>query len=328
MSTAPSTMAAAGQVPEAVVLETAPCPLGCHDGDQEVLRGRDRLHRLPGEFRVVRCRCCGLLRTDPRPTPETIGYYYPASYRPYHTTVVSGPGALRTRRSRWRRALGRWLTPEVHHLPRRQPGRMLEIGCASGGFLQRMALAGWQVQGVEPSPEAARRARAAGLQVEAATVEAAAGPQQPVDLVVGWMVLEHLHHPLECLRKLRTWVRPQGWLVLSVPDASAWERRWFGARWYALQVPGHLYHYTPATLRRLLARGGWEVQAIHWHANPGNLLRSLAYLAEDAGRPRLGRYLEEIAEGRRHRYARLLLGRLLGWLRQSGRMTVWARPLP
>src|SRR3546814_19345766 len=61
----------------------------------------------------------------------------------------------------------------------------------------------------------------------------------PVDLIVGWMVLEHLHQPLAVLRKLRRWIQPDGWLVLSVPDAGSLEFRVFGDRWYALQLPTH-----------------------------------------------------------------------------------------
>ena len=67
-----------------VALESCPCPLDCSSGDAYQLRSRDRVNGLPGEFQIVKCRGCGLLRTNPRPTPETIGYYYPESYAPYH----------------------------------------------------------------------------------------------------------------------------------------------------------------------------------------------------------------------------------------------------
>ena len=71
-----------------VALEAVPCPLGCAPDDEIVVRGHDRLHELPGEFTVVRCRGCGLLRTTPRPTPEAMGFYYPAEYGPYLSTRV------------------------------------------------------------------------------------------------------------------------------------------------------------------------------------------------------------------------------------------------
>ena len=92
-------------VPAAVTLESQPCPLGCEPNDSTVFTGRDRLHDLPGEFRVVRCQTCGLSRTNPRPTPDTIGFYYPDHYGPYQTTKISRtarPAPVKQRYARWR----------------------------------------------------------------------------------------------------------------------------------------------------------------------------------------------------------------------------------
>src|SRR3546814_19485724 len=88
-------------------------------------------------------------------------------------------------------------------------------------------------------------------------LESAGDAQHPFDLIVGWMVLEHLHQPLDVLQKLRSWVRPDGWIVLSVPDAGGLEVRLCGDRWDALQLPTHLHHFSPENLtRRLTAAGG------------------------------------------------------------------------
>jgi hypothetical protein len=58
-------------------LESVPCALGCPPNDEEILVARDRLHALPGNFRIVRCRTCGLMRTNPRPTLDAMESYYP-----------------------------------------------------------------------------------------------------------------------------------------------------------------------------------------------------------------------------------------------------------
>ncbi len=60
-----------------VVMETTPCPLGCPAGDEWVLDSYDYHNRLPGKFRVVKCRTCGLMRTDPRPARIPLGYITP-----------------------------------------------------------------------------------------------------------------------------------------------------------------------------------------------------------------------------------------------------------
>jgi hypothetical protein len=149
-------------------------------------------------------------------------------------------------------------------------------------------------------------------------------PLEPYDLIVGWMVFEHLHEPMQVLEKLRHWTQPDGWLVLSVPDAGALEFTVFKDAWYALHLPHHLYHYTLETLGLVLERSGWHIERVFWHSNPTNLLQSLRYRCRERGWQKAADYLLDIVAGRRQRYARLLLGRVLGMLHASGRMTVWA----
>ena len=309
-----------------VALERVGCPLGCAGDDEPVLTGRDRLHDLPGEFRVVRCRVCGLMRTDPRPTLDGIDFYYPSDYRPYLTSRVSSTApAPAPRGGRVRALVRRILRPVALELPPLPPGRLLEIGCGSGGFLHGMAQKGWTVEGIERSPDAGGTAQALGYQVHIGPLETTPDPAAPYDLVVGWMVLEHLHEPIATLEKVARWSRSGAWLVASVPDAGAPEFRWFGDAWYALHLPGHLFHYTPRTLAKVLERAGWRLERVFWHDNPNNLLLSLRYLLLERGWTKTADLLRAMADGERFRWTRLFLGKLLGRLHASGRMTIWAR---
>lgn len=314
-----------------VRLESVPCPLGCAFGDDPILVARDYLHGLPGEFTLVKCRACGLMRTNPRPTPDTIGLYYPDDYGPYRTTQIAAGVAPVLGRKRQatlpQRTMGIIFDTDTRKLPRLPAGRMLEVGCASGAFLHQMAVQGWQVEGLEFSEKAAHAARALGYPVRTGTLEAAPDPREPLDLVVGWHVFEHFHDPICALQKFRRWTKPGGWLVLSMPDAGSWEFRIFGDKWYALQVPTHLYHYTPETLSRVLARAGWRRERLFWHNNANNLLHSLRYCCLDRGWNRWADYLSDMVEGRRQRNFLRFLARFLGGLHASGRMTVWARRL-
>ena len=309
-----------------VELEDVPCPMGCAPGDDVVVSGRDRLHDLPGEFTVVRCRSCGLLRTTPRPTPAAIGFYYPAHYGPYAATRVEAgsppPPAGPPRGGRLRR----WVREaKTHILPPMKPGRLLEVGCGSGSFLHALAQRGWDAEGLEFSGEAAGAARALGHKVHVGALETAPDPAAPYDLVVGWMVVEHLHDPIGALGKLARWTRPGGWLALSTPDAGSLEFRLFGDAWYALHLPNHLHLFSADTLGRVLAASGWRLERVFWHDNPNNLLLSLRFRALDRGWTRVASCLEDVAEGRRLPRGRLVLGKLLGALRASGRITIWAR---
>ncbi len=311
---------------DGVALEDRPCPNGCTPSDEAVIEGEDRLHGLRGRFTVVRCRRCGLMRTNPRPTPQTIGAYYPSDYGPYLSTPVIPKFKPPTWHRRLRARLNRFFGKDVRRLPDIAPGHLVEIGCASGAFLGEMRAKGWSVEGIEFSDNAARTARSLGLTVQTASVETAAPPQRQADVLAAWMVLEHLHEPLAALVKIRAWVRPGGWLVAAVPDASALERRLFGEYWYALQLPTHLYHYTPRTLRTLLDKAGWTLVAVRWQPNAMNLLNSLELMSEAHGWPRVLKATRWLKDAPRAASLRKRLGWLLGVLRQSGRMEFWARP--
>jgi SAM-dependent methyltransferase len=313
---------------DGVVLETRPCPNGCPPSDQPVVEGEDRLHGLRGRFQVVRCAHCGLMRTDPRPTPQTIGAYYPSDYGPYHSTPSPAKVKPATWHRRFKAKLNRFFGKDVRRLPDIPPGHLVEIGCASGAFLCDVRARGWSVEGIEFSGQAADTARALGLTVQTASVETALPPQKPADVLAAWMVLEHLHEPLEALKKIRAWVRPGGYLVAAVPDAGSLERRLFGEYWYGLHLPAHLYHYTPATLRTLLAKAGWELCAVHWQPNCSNLLNSLEWMSEARGWQRTLRATRWMKNSPKAAKLRRRLGWLLGVTRQSGRMEFWARPTP
>ena len=271
-------------------LENKICPLGCGNNDDIILVGRDLLHDLPGEFTVVKCRSCGLTRTNPRPTPESIGLYYPDDYGPYVGTQVrpANPTHNSDIKKILKRFINRVIDFNTTRLPPMAPGRMLELGCASGSYLHKMAAQGWQVQGIEFSEKAAKAAAQLGFDVHAGPLETAPNPDEPFDLIVGWMVLEHLHNPVDCLKKLRQWAKPGAWLVLSVPNAGSIEFSIFKDKWYALQLPTHLHHFTPQTLENMLQITGWKLEKVHHQRVLSNLIASTGYVLRDKGYVKVG----------------------------------------
>ena len=309
-----------------VILESSDCPLHSGGEDIHILRGRDRLHDLPGEFDIVECKRCGLMRTSPRPVPNSIGYYYPLDYGPYKGTVV----ATNNEKRNWKSLLvsvGKTVFDvKAAALPKMPVGEMLEIGCASGSFLHLMAKRGWNVEGIEFSPEAAQSARELGYPVSTGAVETIDKPRDHFDLVVGWMVVEHLHDPIVALQKLAMWTRKGGMLAISVPNAGSFEFRLFGPRWYALHLPNHLYHFDPQTIRATLEAGGWRVTKIIHQRTISNIIASAGYWLSDHGYISAGRMLSNFPE-RGGRIGTLLLfpiSYVMALFGQTGRMTVWA----
>jgi SAM-dependent methyltransferase len=316
--------------PSDVSIEHSSCVLGCDDEDSLLFSGHDLLHGLPGTYNVVRCGNCGLIRTNPRPTPDSIDYYYPDDYGPYKGTIADSNAPAPEHPSIVRRMVRRVLELNIQRLPVLKPGNMLEIGCASGAFLLQMKNKGWNVFGIEYSASASANARAAGLDVYTGTVEKAPDPDGSFDLIVGWMVLEHLHDPVGALKRIHRWADKDAWLVLSVPNAGSADFGVFRQCGYALQLPNHLYHYTPGTLKKILRAGGWRLEKVlhqrllsNWFGGLGQMLSAKGYDNRIVG------WMKSYPSraGKLH-YLFFPLSVILAWFGQTGRMTVWARRIP
>lgn len=311
--------------PIAVSLEDKPCLCGAVGQDNLLFTASDTLHGLSGKFDVVRCRTCGLIRTNPRPDQASMGFYYPDNYGPYLGTQIRSSSRLR-RTLRFVYAL--LFSTHSQKIPKINPGRALEVGCASGSFLAKLTNDGWRVEGIEFSAKASQLARDAGFAVHTGGLEEIQLEDfKKYDLIVGWMVFEHLHDPIGALDKFSQWLADDGVLVLSVPDAAGGDFAAFQASGYALQVPTHLYHYTPQTLTALLARNGWHVERILHHRTVANWLAGLGiWLGSKSVLPGLAKYLRSFPE----RFDLLTmclhpLAVILAAIGKTGRMTVWAR---
>jgi SAM-dependent methyltransferase len=320
---------------ESAGLETTACPLCGQNQPKHCRSGRDLLYGQPGEFHLVRCGGCGHVYLNPRPTRDAIGAYYPPDYAPFRlgraTTSTGGRGRGRLRRIRGLRRFVAWFVDsQAEFIPPIDASRdrALEIGCADGRFLDKLRAAGWQSRGVEPSPAAAEAARSRGFDVHTGTLESADFGDGEFDAVFAWMVVEHLHDPVATLAEVRRVLKPSGWLCLCVPNFGCWEPRVFGRYWYALQLPTHLQHFTPRTLRRLLEGAGFEVTRIVHQRNLNNVVGSAGlWLRERFPRRRLGERLIRFTDDPSTLGVLLLAipAKVLAWLGQGGRLTVVAR---
>jgi 2-polyprenyl-3-methyl-5-hydroxy-6-metoxy-1,4-benzoquinol methylase len=218
---------------------------------------RDMRFGIPGQFTLHRCNSCGLLYLSPRPTRETISAYYPGEYSGHKGAIEDEwfpiMRWIRRRKLSKRRRL-------IEHFSSRKQGRVLDVGCATGLFLNEMAQAGWQAAGVELTASAVEYARRRfGLDVFEGTL--GESPYEPAsfDVITFWDVLEHTFSPTEELTIAARLLRPGGLLVLNVPNWNSVNRRLFGRYWSGLDAPRHLYVFTYQTLETLLSRAGFSV---------------------------------------------------------------------
>jgi 2-polyprenyl-3-methyl-5-hydroxy-6-metoxy-1,4-benzoquinol methylase len=316
-----------------VVLEHVNCPLCNSDKSRKLFQSIDRLSNLPGVFSVVQCNNCSLMRTNPRPTKETMGFYYPENYTPYLITSDSRENNIQNKkRPFWKKILRVFFgdgNSRAEYIPKKlTPGRALEFGCSSGSYMEVLRNKGWEVDGIELSANASQVARNHGFSVFTGLLESAPNPLKKYELIVGWMVLEHLHEPKESLLRLSEWIEEDGYLVLSVPDCNAVWFKYFKDCDYGLQLPTHTTHFTPSSISKMLNECGWQVEKIFQQRTLGTIIPTLGYFLKKYFN-HLGNLPEKLINYdktfEKIDYWLYPVRILLASLKQSGRMTVWAR---
>jgi SAM-dependent methyltransferase len=180
-----------------------------------------------------------------------------------------------------------------------------------------MADRGWKVIGMDFSEHAAAQVRERfKLPVYVGSLPHPAVRPESFDVINMGASLEHVPHPNRVLEAAVKALRPGGLLVASVPNFAGWVPRTFGTDWFSLDLPRHLQHFTPATLRRLLVAHGLVVEELRMLGRVSWLRRTLRN-ARTSGNAPWKRRLAALAPG--------LWTRWTVWSRQADCMMAIAR---
>ncbi len=175
-----------------------------------------------------------------------------------------------------------------------EPGKLLDLGPWVGFYMAEAQARGWTATGIEPSAFASAYARdRLGLDVRTEDIYEADLPQSSFDAVLLGDVLEHLTRTDEALQRVKGWLAPDGVLVLLLPNAGSRLARLLGRRWWSV-IPTHVHFFTPNSIRRMLARHGFEVVDV---STDPKAFTVRYYLDKGGGyAPRLSRMLVRAAE--------------------------------
>jgi SAM-dependent methyltransferase len=227
------------------------------------------------KFNIVRCTNCGLIYLNPRPVKEIIGRYYPAesyySYQDFTDKKLNYRECLKQAslegyynpKNVFKKFLS-WLLVRnfLIVVPRGMKGRLLDVGCGSGEFLNQMKNFGWEVYGVEINQKSADMGNKRGLNIFCGELGGADFPENFFDVVVLSQTLEHVYSPGSYLDKIHRLLKEEGLLIIGVPNIGCLEIQIFGRNCHALDVPRHLHFLTVSSLRRYLKRSGFEVEKV------------------------------------------------------------------
>jgi 2-polyprenyl-3-methyl-5-hydroxy-6-metoxy-1,4-benzoquinol methylase len=162
----------------------------------------------------------------------------------------------------------------------------LDFGCGGGLFLHRMHRQGWHVTGLDVSTVAVEKVRTElGLPALVGTLPHPRLKPESFDVITMWHSLEHVHNPREVLENAYSLLAPGGKLLVAAPNIDSLAFRWFRSAWFALELPRHLTHFTPDTLRRLLTQTGFRVNNVYAVREAG-WIRYSARLAGQEPTPR------------------------------------------
>lgn len=235
-------------------LEDIPCPL-CSSTEATVIYPRF----LP---RLNRCNSCGLIYTNPRLKKSYVKLLYNKDYFKNENSSLIGYQNYSGDEEKIRQTFKRRLTKIEKWLP--QKGRLLDIGCATGFFMDTARNNGWEVNGIEISKFAANYAtKKLSLDVQIGDFEQIAQPDNQYNLVTAWDVVEHLANPLTSFKRIHSSIKKDGWFVFSTPDVESIPARITKSNWVGYKLSDeHLVYFSPKTIKRLCALTGFEIKRI------------------------------------------------------------------
>jgi len=273
--------------PAAATPDPDACP-ACGSAESRTLyTATDRLYQTTSKtFQIVECRKCRLIRLYPQPSPIELREYYPPDY----WFVPEATAADRL--EQWYRRFV--LRDHLHFVERalresEEQGLVLDVGCGGGLFLQMLSERGRpHVAGLDFSLDAASMAwRRAGVPAVCASLSRAPFAPGSCAAITMFHVLEHLYDPASYLDAAHQLLRPDGRLIVQVPNAACWQFLLLGQHWNGLDVPRHLINFRRSDLDVLLETCGFEVLR-HKHFslrdNPAGMATSLAPMLDPMAR--------------------------------------------
>jgi len=235
--------------------EVLVCPICQSTHFKPTLSCKD--YTVSGEnFTVTQCTKCNFRATSPAPENKDLGGYYQSINYISHTskasTLIDKLYLLaRSYTLNWK------LNIISDNLINSTNKTLLDYGCGTGEFLQKCKSHGWQVHGIEPSPEARIKAEANNNQSIATSIEQITSTD--FQIITLWHVLEHVPELNQTLIALRNRLHPNGRLIVALPNPNSLDAKHYKNHWAAYDVPRHLWHFSQHNAENLLRNNGFTL---------------------------------------------------------------------
>ncbi|WP_028282522.1 class I SAM-dependent methyltransferase [Olleya marilimosa] len=206
-------------------------------------------HSVSGElFDLIENKTYGYLETVPKPSLDKLPEYYKTEDYISHTDSK------------------RNLLEKVYHSVREislkqklklidsfqtTHKNLLDYGCGTGDFLKTAHQNGWHVSGIEPNEDARLISNKKTNQAVLDLSQIKTFKPQSFDVITLWHVLEHIPNLQEQILVLKSLLKPNGVLIIAVPNYNSYDAKHYQQFWAAYDVPRHLWHFNQTSISNL-----------------------------------------------------------------------------
>jgi SAM-dependent methyltransferase len=219
------------------------CPI-CETSSADFLFNAKDFDNGIATFKILRCRECGLARTDPQVPDNILSTYYANLYYGNRENKFHPWLEYLTRTGNRNRA--KYLLHFLNDSTEKN-FRVLDIGCGRGALLHELAKRNCDCHGLERH-DFLIPVHHHGISYHLGNITDQALPANSFDLVVIWHALEHLPDPKKTLQQAVGLMKAGAVLALATPNFASRQAGWFGPYWFHLDLPRHFWHFTPEDL--------------------------------------------------------------------------------
>jgi ubiquinone/menaquinone biosynthesis C-methylase UbiE len=209
---------------------------------------------------VLTCPKCAAQITYPAPTIDKIAPYYNFPDYISHTDVKEG--FINKLYHKVRLKTLQQKTAWVQSLFTGHKGNLLEVGAGTGAFANAMSNKGWNVTALEPDALSRKRAFDNYGITLLPTENLYTLKDNSYEVITLWHVLEHVHDLNGYLNSFHKLLKPNGRLIIAVPNYTSYDAKFYGSYWAAYDVPRHLYHFSPLAITALTNRFSMKIVQI------------------------------------------------------------------
>lgn len=210
-------------------------------------------------FTILRCESCEFVFTNPIPSKKDLDKYYQSD------EYISHSSSSKSIFDKIYFFIRNYTIRKKYSLINKyiRSGNILDIGCATGEFLNYFKTKGWKTLGIEPN-ESARKTASEKFSLSVYPEEFLTNIENnTIDVITMWHVLEHVLDLKVRIQQLKKLIKKNGVLLIAVPNIDSKDAKIYGKHWAALDVPRHLYHFSQSSIQNIFNNEGFELIKTH-----------------------------------------------------------------